>query len=170
MNDHYQTTAKGVYAIGDVIGGAMLAHKAEEEGIACVEQIATGYGHVNYNAIPAIVYTSPEVASVGKTEEQLQEAGVKYKKGSFPFAANGRARAIGHTGGMVKILADEKTDRILGAHILGPHAGDLIAELAVAIEFHASAEDVARASHAHPTLAEAIKEAALAVDKRTIHI
>ncbi|WP_013626800.1 dihydrolipoyl dehydrogenase [Rubinisphaera brasiliensis] len=170
VNDHYQTTAKGVYAIGDVIGGAMLAHKAEEEGIACVEQIATGYGHVNYNAIPAIVYTSPEVASVGKTEEQLQEAGVKYKKGSFPFAANGRARAIGHTGGMVKILADEKTDRILGAHILGPHAGDLIAELAVAIEFHASAEDVARASHAHPTLAEAIKEAALAVDKRTIHI
>lgn len=170
VNDHYQTTAKGVYAIGDVIGGAMLAHKAEEEGIACVERIATGYGHVNYNAIPAIVYTSPEVASVGKTEEQLQEAGVKYKKGSFPFAANGRARAIGHTGGMVKILADEKTDRILGAHILGPHAGDLIAELAVAIEFHASAEDVARASHAHPTLAEAIKEAALAVDKRTIHI
>lgn len=170
VNDHYQTTAKGVYAIGDVIGGAMLAHKAEEEGIACVEQIATGYGHVNYNAIPAIVYTSPEVASVGKTEEQLQDAGVKYKKGSFPFAANGRARAIGHTGGMVKILADEKTDRILGAHILGPHAGDLIAELAVAIEFHASAEDVARASHAHPTLAEAIKEAALAVDKRTIHI
>lgn len=170
VNDHYQTTAKGVYAIGDVIGGAMLAHKAEEEGIACVERIATGYGHVNYNAIPAIVYTSPEVASVGKTEEQLQDAGVKYKKGSFPFAANGRARAIGHTGGMVKILADEKTDRILGAHILGPHAGDLIAELAVAIEFHASAEDVARASHAHPTLAEAIKEAALAVDKRTIHI
>ena len=170
VNDYYQTTAKGVYAIGDVIGGAMLAHKAEEEGIACVERIATGYGHVNYNAIPAIVYTSPEVASVGKTEEQLQDAGVKYKKGSFPFAANGRARAIGHTGGMVKILADEKTDRILGAHILGPHAGDLIAELAVAIEFHASAEDVARASHAHPTLAEAIKEAALAVDKRTIHI
>jgi len=170
VNEHYQTTAKGVYAIGDVIGGAMLAHKAEEEGIACVERIATGYGHINYNAIPAIVYTSPEVASVGKTEEQLKDAGVKYKKGSFPFAANGRARAIGHTTGMVKILADEKTDRILGAHILGPHAGDLIAELAVAIEFHASAEDIARSSHAHPTLAEVIKEAALAVDKRTIHI
>ncbi|WP_339750138.1 dihydrolipoyl dehydrogenase [uncultured Rubinisphaera sp.] len=170
VDEHYQTKAEGVYAVGDVIGGAMLAHKAEEEGIACVEYLATGYGHVNYDAIPAIVYTSPEVASVGKTEEQLKEQKIEYRSGTFPFAANGRARAIGHTAGMVKILADTKTDRILGAHIIGPHAGDLIAEVAVAIEFHASSEDLARCCHAHPTLAEAVKEAALAVDKRTIHI
>ncbi len=170
VNEHFQTAAKGVYAIGDVIGGAMLAHKAEEEGIACVERIVTGYGHLNYNAIPAVVYTAPEVASVGKTEEQLKEAGISYRKGTFPFAANGRARAIGHTEGMVKILADARTDRILGAHILGAHAGDLIAEIAVAIEFHASAEDLARSSHAHPTLAETIKEAAFAVAQRAIHI
>ncbi|TWT64514.1 dihydrolipoyl dehydrogenase [Rubinisphaera italica] len=170
VDEHYQTKAEGVYAVGDVIGGAMLAHKAEEEGIACVEYLATGYGHVNYDAIPAIVYTSPEVASVGKTEEQLKEQKVEYRSGTFPFAANGRARAIGHTAGMVKILADAQTDRILGAHIIGPHAGDLIAEVAVAIEFHASSEDLARCCHAHPTLAEAVKEAAMAVDKRTIHI
>lgn len=169
VNEHYQTSVEGIFAIGDVIGGAMLAHKAEEEGIACVEQMVTGYGHVNYDAIPAIVYTSPEIASVGKTEEQLKEADIEYRTGSFPFMANGRARAIGHTEGFVKILADKKTDRILGAHIIGPHAGDLIAELAVAIEFHASSEDVARASHAHPTLAESVKEAALAVDERAIH-
>ncbi|HBN77927.1 MAG TPA: dihydrolipoyl dehydrogenase, partial [Planctomycetaceae bacterium] len=170
VDEHYQTKAEGVYAVGDVIGGAMLAHKAEEEGIACVEYLSTGYGHVNYDAIPAIVYTSPEVASVGKTEEQLKEQKVEYRSGTFPFAANGRARAIGHTAGMVKILADAKTDRILGAHIIGPHAGDLIAEVAVAMEFHASSEDLARCCHAHPTLAEAVKEAAMAVDKRTIHI
>ncbi len=170
VNDHFQTTAKGVYAIGDVIGGAMLAHKAEEEGIACVERLATGYGHLNYDAIPAVVYTSPEIASVGKSEEELKQAGIEYRKGTFPFAANGRARAIGHTEGMVKILADAQTDRILGAHIIGPHAGDLIAEIAVAIEFHASAEDLARSSHAHPTLAETIKEAAFAVAQRTIHL
>ncbi len=169
VNEHYETSTPGVFAIGDVIGGAMLAHKAEEEGIACVERIVTGYGHVNYNAIPAIVYTTPEVASVGMTEEQLTEKKIEYRSGSFPFAANGRARAIGHAEGMVKILADKKTDRILGAHIIGPHAGDLIAEVAVAIEFHASSEDLARCCHAHPTLAEAVKEAALAVDKRAIH-
>ena len=169
INKSYQTSAADLYAIGDVVGGAMLAHKAEEEAIACVEKLVTGYGHVNYDAIPAIVYTSPEIAAVGKTEEELKEAGIEYRKGSFPFAANGRARAIGHTEGMVKILADKKTDRILGAHILGPHAGDLIAEVAVAIEFCASSEDLARCTHAHPTLAEAVKEAAMAVDKRAIH-
>jgi len=170
VDEHFATAAEGVYAIGDVIGGAMLAHKAEEEGVACVEQLVNGYGHVNYNTIPAIVYTTPEVASVGKTEEQLNEAGVSYRKGEFPFIANGRARAIGHTEGKVKILADEKTDRILGVHIIGPHAGDLIAEAAVAMEFGASSEDLARSCHAHPTLAEVVKEAALAVDGRALHI
>ncbi len=166
---HYATSAAGVYAIGDVIGGAMLAHKAEEEGIACVEWLATGYGHVNYDAIPGIVYTHPEIASVGRTEDELQQAGVAYKKGVFFFRANGRAKALGDTEGRVKILADEKTDRILGVHILGPRAGDLISEAAVAIEFGASAEDLARACHAHPTLAEAVKEAALAAGGRVIH-
>lgn len=169
VDQHYRTAAEGVYAIGDVIGGAMLAHKAEEEGVACVELIAKGYGHVNYDAIPSVVYTSPEVAAVGKTEEELKEAGIEYKKGVFPFIANGRAKAIGHTEGKVKILADAKTDRVLGVHILGPHAGDLIAECAVAMEFGASSEDIARSCHAHPTLAEAVKEAALAVDGRAIH-
>ena len=148
----------------------MLAHKAEEEGIACVESIATGYGHVNYDAIPSVVYTHPEIAGVGKTEEQLKEAGIAYKKGSFPFKANGRARALGTVDGRVKILADSSTDRVLGVHIIGARAGDLIAEAAVAIEFGASAEDIARSSHAHPSLAEVVKEAALAVDKRALHI
>ncbi len=148
----------------------MLAHKAEEEGIACVEGIATGHGHVAYDAIPNVVYTHPEVASVGKTEEELAAAGTAYRKGSFPFMANGRAKALTQTDGFVKILADANTDRILGVHILGPRAGDLIAEVAVAVEFGASSEDVARAVHAHPTLAEAVKEAALAVDGRAIHI
>ncbi len=166
----FQTECEGVYAVGDVVGGAMLAHKAEEEGIACVEGIVTGHGHLNYDAIPGIVYTSPEIASVGKTEEQLKEAGVVYKTGEFPFMANGRARAIGHTEGKVKILADAETDRILGVHAIGPHAGDLIAEAAVAIEFGASSEDLARCSHAHPTLSEVVKEAALAVEGRAIHI
>ena len=170
VDEHYATTAPGIYAIGDVIPGPMLAHKAEEEGIACVEGIVTGYGHVNYNAIPSIVYTHPEVASVGQTEEELQQAGTPYRKGIFPFQANGRARAQADSEGQVKLLAHAETDRLLGAHILGPHAGDLIAELAVAIEFSASAEDVARASHAHPTLAEAVKEAALAVAERAIHV
>lgn len=169
VNDRFETSVQGVFAIGDVIGGAMLAHKAEEEGIACVDQLCGCYGHVNYDAIPSVVYTDPEIASVGKTEDQLKDANVAYRKGSFPFAANGRARAIGHVTGKVKILADEATDRVLGVHIIGPHAGDLIAEAAVAIEFGASSEDIARCCHAHPTLAEAIKEAALAVDGRAIH-
>ena len=170
IDEHYRTAANGVFAIGDVIGGAMLAHKAEEEGMACVEMLATGYGHVNYDAIPSVVYTEPEIAAVGKTEEELKEAGVEYRKGSFPFLANGRAKAIGHTEGKVKMLADAETDRVLGVHIIGPHAGDLIAECAVAMEFGASSEDIARCCHAHPTLAEAVKEAALAVDGRAIHI
>ena len=148
----------------------MLAHKAEEEGMACVEFIATGYGHVDYNSIPGVVYTHPEIASVGQTEEQLKEAKVEYKKGSFPFSANGRAKAIGTTEGRVKVLADKKTDRILGVHIVGAAAGDLIAEAAVAMAFGASAEDVAYASHAHPSLAEALKEAALAAGAGAIHI
>ena len=170
VDAHFKTKVSGVYAIGDVIGGAMLAHKAEEEGVACVEGIATGTGHVNYGAIPGVAYTEPEIASVGKTEEQLRDEGIEYKKGTFPFVANGRARALGHTDGKVKVLADAKTDRLLGVHILGSRAGDLIAEAVAAIEFGASAEDVARTSHAHPTLAEAFKEAALAVDERAIHI
>lgn len=169
VNDRFETAASGVYAIGDVIRGPMLAHKAEEEGIACVERIATGYGHVNYDAIPNVVYTQPEVASVGRTEEQLKQDGREYRKGSFQFRGNGRARVLGHTEGQVKILADAKTDRILGVHILGPRAGDLIAEAAAAIEFGASSEDLARTSHAHPTLSEVVKEAALAVSGRAIH-
>jgi dihydrolipoamide dehydrogenase len=170
IDDDFRTYVPGFYAIGDVVRGPMLAHKAEEEGIACVEQLVTGYGHVNYDAIPGVVYTHPEIASVGKTEEELTAQGVVYKKGSFPFTANGRARALGATAGRVKILAHAKTDRILGVHIIGPRAGDLIAEAAVAIEFGASAEDIARSSHAHPTLAEAMKEAALAVERRAIHV
>ena len=170
VDSHFRTKVPGVYAIGDVIGGAMLAHKAEEEGIACVEAVATGTGHVNYGAIPGVAYTEPEIASVGKTEEQLKDEGVQYKKGTFPFTANGRARALGHTDGKVKVLADAETDRLLGVHIIGSRAGDLIAEAVAAIEFGASAEDVARTSHAHPTLAEAFKEAALAVEGRAIHI
>lgn len=170
VGEHFATSAKGIYAIGDVIAGPMLAHKAEEEGIACVEGIAGGLGHVNYDAIPNVVYTHPEIASVGKTEEELEAAGTPYRKGVFPFIANGRARAIGETDGQVKILAHAETDRVLGVHILGASAGDLIAEAAVAIEFGASSEDIARSSHAHPTLAEILKEAALAVDGRAIHI
>jgi dihydrolipoamide dehydrogenase len=170
VNEHFQTSVPGIYAIGDVVRGPMLAHKAEEEGIACVEFLATGYGHVNYDAIPGVAYTHPEIASVGKTEEQLKENWVAYRKGVFPFIANGRARALGETEGKVKILADEKTDRILGVHIIGPRAGDLIAEAAVAISFAASAEDLFRCSHAHPTLSETLKEAALAVHGRAIHI
>jgi len=170
VDERFRTSAAGVYAIGDVIGGAMLAHKAEDEGVACVEGIVTGYCHVNYEAIPAVVYTHPEIASVGKTEEQLKESGVDYRKGVFPFRANGRARTLHQIDGKVKVLADRQTDRILGVHILGPRAGDMIAEAAAAIEFGASAEDLARTSHAHPTLAEAVKEAALAVDGRAIHI
>jgi dihydrolipoamide dehydrogenase len=170
VDERFATTAPGVYAIGDVIGGAMLAHKAEEEGVACVEQIVTGYGHVDYNAIPGIVYTEPEIASVGKTEEQLKTENISFKKGVFPFLANGRARALNQTQGRVKILADAKSDRVLGVHIIGARAGDLIAEAAVAMAFGASSEDIARSPHAHPTLAEALKEAALGVDSRSIHI
>ena len=169
VGDHFETPVEGIYAIGDVIRGPMLAHKAEEEGVACVEGIVTGYGHVNYDAIPGVAYTHPEIASVGKTEEQLKEAGIPYRKGKFPFMANGRAKALNQTEGFVKILAHEETDRILGVHIIGPRAGDLIAEAAVAIEFGASSEDIARTSHAHPTLAEVVKEAAFAVDGRAIH-
>jgi dihydrolipoamide dehydrogenase len=169
IDEHFATTAKGVFAIGDVVRGPMLAHKAEEEGIACVEQLVTGYGHVNYDAIPGVVYTWPEIASVGKTEQELEQDGIRFKKGTFPFLANGRAKALGATEGKIKVLADSRTDRILGVHILGPRAGDLIAEAVAAIEFGASAEDVARTCHAHPTLAEALKEAALAVHQRAIH-
>lgn len=170
VDEHFRTAVPSVYAVGDVIGGAMLAHKAEEEGVACVEGIAGQAGHVNYGAIPGVAYTEPEIASVGKTEEELKDAGVDYNKGVFPYSANGRAKALGHTEGKVKILADAKTDRILGVHIIGHRAGDLIAEAVAAIEFAASAEDLARTSHAHPTLAETLKEAALAVDKRSLHI
>jgi dihydrolipoamide dehydrogenase len=169
VDDHFATTTPGIFAIGDVIRGPMLAHKAEEEGVACVEHLVTGYGHVDYNTIPGVVYTEPEIASVGKTEEELQETKVEYKKGVFPFIANGRARALHKTDGRVKILAQAKTDRILGVHILGPRAGDLIAEAAVAMALGASSEDLARCSHAHPTLAEALKEAALAVSGRSLN-
>lgn len=170
VDEHYRTSVPGLYAIGDCIPGAMLAHKASEEGVAVAEYLAWGHCHVNYDAIPGIVYTNPEIASVGRTEDELKEKGVEYRRGDFPFSANGRAKALGHTDGFVKILADAETDRILGAHIMGPRAGDLIAELAVAIEFGASSEDIARSSHAHPTLAECIKEAALAVTGSPIHM
>lgn len=170
VDEHFRTSADGVYAIGDVIRGPMLAHKAEEEGVACVERIVTGYGHVNYDAIPGVAYTHPEIASVGKTEEQLAESGIPYRKGKFPFVANGRAQALADSDGFVKVLAHERTDKVLGVHIIGPRAGDLIAEAAVAIEFGASSEDIARSSHAHPTLAETMKEASLAADGRALHI
>lgn len=170
VDEHYMTAVQNVYAIGDVIPGPMLAHLAEHEGVVCVERMNNIAGHVNYDAIPDVVYTHPEIASVGKTEEQLKDAGIAYKKGKFPFAPNGRARAIGDTDGFCKILVDEKSDQILGAHIIGPHAGDLIAELAIAVEFHASSEDIARSTHAHPTLAEVVKEAALDVDDRTLNL
>ena len=170
IDDHFKTNVAGIYAIGDVVRGPMLAHKAEDEGVAVAEIIAGKHGHVNYGAIPSVVYTSPEVASVGKTEEELKKDGVEYKVGKFPFTANGRARAMRHTDGFVKVLADAATDRVLGCHIIGPHAGDLIAEVTVLMEFGGSAEDLARTCHAHPTLAEAVKEAALAVDKRQIHM
>jgi dihydrolipoamide dehydrogenase len=167
---HYATNVPGIYAIGDVIAGPMLAHKAEDEGVALAEILAGQAGHVNYGAIPSVVYTWPEVASVGQTEEELKAGGVAYSVGKFPFTANGRARAMGDTDGFVKILADKATDRLLGAHIIGPDAGTLIAELTTAIEFGASAEDVARICHAHPTLSEAVKEAALAAEGRALHI
>jgi dihydrolipoamide dehydrogenase len=166
---NFKTNQDNVYAIGDVITGPMLAHKAEDEGIAVAENIAGQSGHVNYDTIPGVVYTSPEVASIGKTEEQLKELNIKYKIGKFSFMANSRAKAIDDTEGFVKILADEKTDKVLGAHLIGPHAGELIAEIGIAMEFGASSEDIARTCHAHPTFSEAVKEAALSVDKRAIH-
>ena len=170
VDEHYKTSVDGVYAIGDVIPGPMLAHLAEHEGVVCAERMNGIAGHVNYDAVPDVVYTHPEIASVGKTEAELKEAGIEYKTGKFPYKANGRARAINDTEGFVKILAHKETDQILGAHIIGAQAGDLIAELAVASEFHASAEDIARSSHAHPTLAEIVKEAALDVDGRTLNL
>jgi dihydrolipoamide dehydrogenase len=169
VNDKLQTSLKNIYAIGDVIKGPMLAHKAEEEGIAVAEIIAGQAGHVNYDVIPGVIYTSPEVATVGKTEEQLKNEKKSYKVGKFPFLANSRAKVNNETDGFVKMLADSKTDKVLGVHIIGPHSGDMIAEMALAMEFGASAEDIARTCHAHPTHTEAIKEAALAVDKRPIH-
>ncbi len=170
VNEKFATSVEGIYAIGDVITGPMLAHKAEEEGIAFAEQLATGHGQVNYDAIAGVVYTQPEIASVGQSEEQLREAGKEYLKGVCPFRANARARTIGQVEGMVKILADARTDRILGVHILGAHAGDLINEAVAAISFGASSEDLARTCHVHPTLGEALREAALAVAGRTINL
>ena len=169
VNKKFQTDIKNIYAIGDVIEGPMLAHKAEEEGIAVAELLAGQSGHVNYDVIPGVIYTSPEVAYVGRSEEQLKKDGITYKIGKFPFLANSRAKVNNETEGFVKILADSKSDRVLGVHIIGPHCGDMIAEMALAMEFGASAEDIARTCHAHPTHTEAIKEAALAVDKRPIH-
>ena len=166
---NFKTNQNNIYAIGDVISGPMLAHKAEDEGIAVAENIAGQSGHVNYDTIPGVIYTSPEVASIGKTEEQLKELKINYKIGKFSFMANSRAKAIDDTEGFVKILADEKTDRVLGAHLIGPHAGELIAEIGIAMEFGASSEDIARTCHAHPTFSEAVKEAALSVEKRAIH-
>ena len=169
VNKSFETNIKNIYAIGDVIDGPMLAHKAEEEGIAVAEIIAGQSGHVNYDVIPGVIYTTPEVAYVGKTEEQLKVNKTNYKVGKFPFLANSRAKAINEPEGFVKILADTKTDKVLGVHIIGPHAGEMIAEMSVAMEFGASSEDIARTCHAHPTFSEAIKEAALSVDKRQIH-
>ncbi|MFT8676595.1 MAG: dihydrolipoyl dehydrogenase [Acetobacter sp.] len=170
VDGHFATSVPGIYAIGDVIAGPMLAHKAEEEGVALAEILAGQAGHVNYDAIPGVIYTWPEVASVGFTEEQLKDKAVAYKTGKFPFLANGRARALGMTDGFVKVLADKQTDRVLGVHIIGPAAGELIAEATMAIEFGASAEDIARVCHAHPTLSEAVKEAALAADNRALNM
>jgi len=170
VDDHFQTNVKGIYAIGDAIRGAMLAHKAEDEGVAVAEILAGQAGHVNYNVIPNVVYTYPEIASVGQSEDEVKQSGIAYNVGKFPFTANARAKVNHTTEGFVKIVADAKTDRVLGVHIVGPDAGTMIAEAAVAMEFGASSEDIARTCHAHPTLNEAVKEAALAVDKRPIHM
>src|SRR5690606_12431374 len=170
VDERFRTSAGGVYAIGDLVPGPMLAHKAEEDGVALMEMLAGQPAGVHYDLVPGVVYTEPEIATVGKTEEELNDEGVPYRKGVFPFMANGRARALGHTEGRVKILAHQDTDRILGVHVIGPRAGDLIAEAVAAMTFGASSEDVARTVHAHPTLAEVVKEAALAVDGRALHI
>ena len=169
VNEKLQSSIKNIYAIGDIIKGPMLAHKAEEEGIAVAEIIAGQAGHVNYNTIPGVIYTSPEVAVIGKTEEELKKENINYKVGKFPFLANSRAKVNNEPDGFVKILAESQTDRVLGVHMIGPHTGDLIAEMALAMEFGASSEDIARTCHAHPTFSEAVKEAALSVDKRAIH-
>ena len=169
VDKKFRTSVNNIFAIGDVIKGPMLAHKAEEEGIAVAEILAGQSGHVNYDVIPGVIYTSPEVAAVGKTEEELKKLNINYKIGKFPFMANSRAKVNNETEGFVKILADSKTDKVLGVHIIGPHSGDMIAEMAIAMEFGASSEDIARTCHAHPTHTEAIKEAALAVEKRPIH-
>jgi dihydrolipoamide dehydrogenase len=170
VNNHWQTSVTGIYAIGDVIKGPMLAHKAEDEGVAVAEIMAGQHGHVNFDVIPGVVYTSPEVASVGKTEEELKAAGIAYKAGKFPFTANGRARAMQHTDGFVKILADATTDKVLGVHIVGHAAGELIHECCVLMEFGGSSEDLARTCHAHPTMSEAVREAALGTFAKSIHI
>ena len=169
-DSHFKTSVDGIYAIGDVIAGPMLAHKAEDEGMILAELLSGQAGHIDYNLIPGVVYTWPEISAVGKTEEQLKDEGVKYNAGKFPFMANGRARAMGMTDGFVKILADAKTDRVLGVHMIGPNVGELISEAVTVMEFGGSAEDIARTCHAHPTLTEVVKEAALAVDKRPVHI
>ncbi|MCB9975026.1 MAG: FAD-dependent oxidoreductase, partial [Rhodospirillales bacterium] len=170
VDAHFETNVKGIYAIGDVIAGPMLAHKAEDEGVILAEILAGQSGHIDYNLIPGVVYTWPEVANVGQTEEQLKEAGVEYKAGKFPFMANGRARAMNMVDGFVKILACAKTDRVLGAHMIGPNVGELMAEVVSVMEFQGTAEDIARTCHSHPTLSEVVKEAALAVHKRAVHI
>ena len=170
VDSHFATNVAGIYAIGDVIVGPMLAHKAEDEGVALAEILAGQAGHVNYDVIPGVIYTTPEVATVGKTEEELKAAGVAYKVGKFPFLANGRAKVNKTTDGFVKVLADAATDRVLGVHIIGPHAGEMIGEACVLMEFGGSAEDLARTCHAHPTLTEAVKEAAMSVDKRAVHM
>ena len=169
VDAHCKTNLPNVWAVGDVVRGPMLAHKAEEEGVAVAERIAGQHGHVDFDTIPWVIYTAPEIAWVGKTEQQLKAAGVAYRAGSFPFMANGRARALGDTSGLVKFLADAHTDEILGVHIVGPMASELISEAVVAMSFRASSEDIARICHAHPTLSEATKEAALAVDKRALN-
>ncbi len=166
VDEHFRTKVPSIYAIGDVIAGPMLAHKAEDEGVAVAEIVGTGHGHVNYDTVPSVIYTWPELASVGLTEEQLKEKGIDSKSGAFPFAANGRAKAIGMTDGQVKVLADAKTDKVLGVHVVGPRAADVLAEAVIAMEFGSSSEDLARSFHAHPTLSEVMREAALAVDKR----
>jgi len=169
VDGEFRTTAAGVWAIGDCIAGPMLAHKAEEDGVACVDGMTGGWAHVDYDLVPAVVFTHPEIAAVGKTEEQLEAEGVAFKKGVFPFRGNGRARTLGDTTGKVKVLADAASDRVLGVHIIGPEAGNLVAEAATAMTFGATAEDIARVCHAHPTLPEALKEAALAVAGQAIH-
>jgi len=169
VDEHFRTSVDGVYAIGDLVRGPMLAHKAEDEALALAEQLAGLPGHINYDVIPNVVYTEPELAMVGRTEAELKEAGLKFNTGRFQFRANGRAKSLGQETGMVKILADKETDRILGVHMVGPRVSELIAEAALAMEFSASAEDLARTCHAHPTLSEVVREAALAVDKRALH-